>query len=85
MVRVRARPPHQQHSPPAGEQPPRSVPRARPAARATRRGPDTVTGPRVWHQDIHNKMGMQGGLKLFIEITIKGTGLACPAPYSQAS
>ena len=59
MVRVRARPPHQQHSPPAGEQPPRSVPRARPAARATRRGPDTVTGPRVWHQDIHNKMGMQ--------------------------
>ena len=25
------------------------------------------------------------GLKLFIERTIKGTGLACPAPYSQAS
>ena len=45
-VRARAHPPRQQHSPPAGEQPPRSVPHARPAARAARRGPDTRPVPR---------------------------------------
>ena len=32
-----------------------------------------------------NVRGRAEGLKLFIERTIKGTGLACPAPYSQAS
>ena len=37
----------------------------------------------VYESDHHALM--YGGLKLFIERTIKGTGLACPAPYSQAS
>ena len=31
------------------------------------------------------RAGRRRGMKLFIERTIKGTGLACPAPYSQAS
>ena len=46
---------------------------------------DGTASGQLYHPDGGQIVPILWGLKLFIERTIKGTGLACPAPYSQAS